>query len=108
MTDMSSVGPVSGDGFGTRYKNNLPGMVELNEAETALLEASLANFNAAIAACHAEADRIEWLPWKISAWWALGTIGTGIWAYHDPAALLNFYVFVGFQIWFVGRAVTGR
>lgn len=45
--------------------------------------------------------------WLISAGWTIPTIGTGIWAYHEPAVLWTFLVYAGFQVWFVGRAVTG-
>lgn len=45
--------------------------------------------------------------WLISAGWTIPTIGTGIWAYYEPAAQLTFLVYAAFQVWFIGRAVTG-
>jgi hypothetical protein len=80
-------------GFGTRVRNSCLPEVEAARTEWADEPQPMSDF--------------QCLAWEISAVWALPTIGTAIWAYHEPAALLDFGIFAAFQIWFVGRAVTG-
>ena len=84
------------DGFGTRARNYCWDDVDVAAArhESNCARPLMSDF--------------QWFAWKISAGWALVTIGAAVWFHYDSDAWVLLAEAVAFQIWFVGRAVTGR